>query len=90
MIIPRHTIMRLLLTLALAGALMACGADQTAPGPSAERQVLVNHRGVQPVLYDGKPWEVEAPPFDATNARRASGYGTSGRAAHVLMLSDRN
>ena len=56
---------------------MACGSDQAAPGSSAERQVLPYHRGVQAVLYDGKPWEVEAPPFDATNAPKTfSGYGT--------------
>ena len=50
---------------------MACGADQAAPGSSAKRQVLPYHCGVQAVLYDGKPWEVEAPPFDATNAPKA-------------------
>ena len=83
--------MRFLLTLALTGSLMAGGADQTAPGTSAERQVLLHHCGVQPVLHDGKRWEVEAPPFDATNAPRDfSGYGTFDRAADVATFSDRN
>ena len=70
---------------------MACGADQAAPGSSAERQVLPYHCGVQAVLYDGKPWDVEAPPFDATNAPQThSGYSTLDTAAQVLMFSDRD
>ena len=91
MIIPRHTIMRLLLALAVAGSLMACGADQAASGTGAELQVLLSHCAVQPVLYGGEPWEVQAPPFDATNAPKTfSGYGTFDRAADALKFSDRN
>ena len=39
--------------------------------------MLPYHCGVQPVLYDGEHWPVEAWPFDATNAPKTfSGYGT--------------
>ena len=40
--------------LALTGSLMVGGADQTATGTSAERQVLLHHCGVQSILHDGK------------------------------------
>jgi uncharacterized lipoprotein NlpE involved in copper resistance len=65
-----------------------------APGPATAasepgQQVLLYHCGIQPVTYEDRSWEVEKPPFDATNAPDTfSGFGTFSRTADVLTFTD--
>ena len=71
-------------------------APVPAPGPATVAgepgpQVLLHHCGVQPVTYENRSWEVEKPPFDATNAPDTfSGFGTFSRTDDVLVFTDRD
>lgn len=53
------------------------------------QQVALHHCGVVNVEYEGQEWEVEAPPFDGTNAPDTfSGYGSFERRGEQLIFSD--
>lgn len=68
----------------------------SAPGPATVagepgQQVALYHCGVQPLMYESRAWEVEDPPFDATNAPDTfSGFGTFSRTGDVLTFLDRD
>lgn len=55
------------------------------PGQS----VVLHHCGVVNIAYEGQEWEVEDPPFDATNAPDSfSGFGSFRRDGDQLLFTD--
>lgn len=79
-----------LIVSALALLAAGCGASQGPSLDTAEQQVSLYHCGIQNIEYDGRQWEVDAPPFDATNAPDSfSGFGSFRRDGDVVTFTDR-
>jgi hypothetical protein len=70
--------------------------DGTTPAPEGGvskkpgQQVVPHHCGIQPVMHDGRKWEVTRPPFDMGNAPDTfSGFGEFRRDGDSLVFEDR-